>query len=106
MDQEFKSKWCAALRSGEYKQGEGRLRRGNTFCCLGVAADLIDPDAWYEEKGGFLWRGTGSYGTCNYLPLVEAEKIGLEGEIQDILGEKNDRGYDFIRVADWIEANL
>ncbi len=34
----------AALESGEYKQGQGRLRtpEGNTskFCCLGVACNV------------------------------------------------------------------
>lgn len=38
-------KWIKALRSGEYKQCEGRLRKGNqngsTFCCLGIAEKVI-----------------------------------------------------------------
>lgn len=29
-------KWIAALRSGEYLQGRGTLRRGSQYCCLGV----------------------------------------------------------------------
>lgn len=32
--------WLDALRSGEYQQGEGHLRAGDKFCCLGVACDL------------------------------------------------------------------
>lgn len=40
MNQEIKAKWLDALRSGEYKQGDSRLRVGDTFCCLGVLCDL------------------------------------------------------------------
>jgi hypothetical protein len=40
MDQQIKSEWVAALRSGEYKQGVQLLRQGDYFCCLGVLCDL------------------------------------------------------------------
>lgn len=33
-------RWANALRSGKYFQGRGRLRVGNTFCCLGVLCDI------------------------------------------------------------------
>ena len=33
-------RFIAALRSGKYKQGKGRLRQDNRFCCLGVACDV------------------------------------------------------------------
>lgn len=38
MDPELKTKWVAALRSGEYTQGRGYLYHPltNSFCCLGV----------------------------------------------------------------------
>jgi hypothetical protein len=47
---DIKAKWVAALRSGEYKQGRGRLkfrREGSDeaeFCCLGVLCDILDKD--------------------------------------------------------------
>ena len=31
----------AALRSGKYKQGKNYLRADDTYCCLGVAVDLV-----------------------------------------------------------------
>ena len=45
MNKEVKKIWLAALKSGEYKQGKGRLRRDrsgeqDTYCCLGVLCDL------------------------------------------------------------------
>ena len=45
-------KWVSALRSGKYKQGEGRLRDSdNNFCCLGVLCDLHR-----RETGKGRWR--------------------------------------------------
>ncbi|HWG97181.1 MAG TPA: hypothetical protein VN647_08875 [Nitrospira sp.] len=32
--------WVRALRSGKYQQGKGRLRKGDSYCCLGVACEL------------------------------------------------------------------
>ena len=40
MKQEIAELWAQALESGEYKQGTGRLRNGDQFCCLGVLSDL------------------------------------------------------------------
>ncbi len=40
MNQEIKQKWVAALRSGEYKQGQGELNGDGGYCCLGVLCDL------------------------------------------------------------------
>ncbi len=43
IDPEFKAKWTAALRSGEYEQGYGALHTlTNEFCCLGVVCDLLE----------------------------------------------------------------
>ena len=36
-------KWVDALKSGEYKQGQSRLRNiENKYCCLGVACDIYE----------------------------------------------------------------
>ncbi len=59
MKDEIKKLWTEALRSGEYKQGSGFLRKENNFCCLGVLTDLFlkensDKGSWgdYDEKSG------------------------------------------------------
>ena len=54
MTEEMYNKWLAALRSGEYDHGIGRLRRTHegpnpqkdTFCCLGVLCDVMDTGEW------------------------------------------------------------
>ncbi len=104
LDPEFKAKWVAALRSGKYQQGCGRLRNElNEFCCLGVALDLIDPKAW----SGIRWNEL--YGT---EIGVTASLIGLPRKDSSVyrLAEMNDgeidRKHSFTEIADWIEANL
>lgn len=56
MNPEVRAQWCAALRSGEYKQTDEALRRlpGDTgghpegYCCLGVLIDLYVKDGHSE----------------------------------------------------------
>jgi hypothetical protein len=54
---EVKAKWVDALKSGDYKKGQGSLRAGSLvsetqqFCCLGVLCDL-----YHKETGKGEWR--------------------------------------------------
>ena len=44
-------KWVDALLSGAYQQGKYALRtEDNKFCCLGVLADVADPNCWGDIK--------------------------------------------------------
>jgi len=54
---ERRTELVLALRSGNYAQIRSRLRKNAVFtsnikacCCLGVACDLIDPDAWKKTE--------------------------------------------------------
>lgn len=40
MKRSIARKWAAALESGDYKQIDGSLRIGNSFCCLGVLCNI------------------------------------------------------------------
>lgn len=40
MKRSIARKWAKALESGEYKQGQGQLRKGDSFCCLAVLCNL------------------------------------------------------------------
>jgi hypothetical protein len=52
---ENRRRWVEALRSGRYRQGHSVLRGGDdTYCCLGVACDIIDPEGW---EGGDVHEG-------------------------------------------------
>lgn len=56
MNPTVKAAWIAALRSGEYKQGYGKLRTNYStekeYCCLGVLCDLYiktsDEAYWWD----------------------------------------------------------
>jgi len=39
--QEIKDKWLEALKSGNYTQTNGRLKKDNSHCCLGVLAEVL-----------------------------------------------------------------
>lgn len=112
MNKEIKGKWLAALRGGEYEQGRGYLRRGdNTFCCLGVLADIaakegvcpaptlkadsLIPHYTYDGFSGDL---TYHLETWSGIPY---------GNTQTKLMTMNDEdGASFSWIADWIEENL
>lgn len=37
-------KWAEALESGKYKQCTGRLKDGDSYCCLGVLCEINGVD--------------------------------------------------------------
>ena len=123
MNQYVKQKWVAALRSGEYKQAGGRLRKGDCYCCLGVLTDLYDKDIqndnheWYEEDGHYGYASDGvtveatlpesvmkwaDLKECN--PVVREERMGKS--LTSLAYLNDNEGLDFNQLADIIEAQL
>ena len=122
MKTDIKKLWIAALRSGKYKQGRGRLRDGNKFCCLGVLCDLahkakvfkkergslitLDGEAYYLPASVMVWVGfrseqtTGPYVKIKYAPPHEMRTVCAS------LTWHNDNGATFPQIADAIEAQL
>jgi hypothetical protein len=133
MNQEVKPLWLAALRSGQYPQGQSTLRKRypdegpDTFCCLGVLCELavaagiipaprVDPeDNVYTYGAALNTRNTGGNSTWA-LPDVVATWAGVDrfGSVRDPetgycvvdLISLNDRGSSFLEIADQIEAHL
>lgn len=95
-------RWVEALRSGEYQQGQGRLRDGDSFCCLGVLCDLIDPNGWdsfrYWHYDGDVFQGMPPLDIHNRY-----HRYGLDFER---LATLNDSGKPFEEIADYIEDNI
>ena len=53
MNEEWRDKWVAALRSGQYRQGVGSLTGPeDTYCCLGVLCNVFDPAGWDSNEPG------------------------------------------------------
>jgi hypothetical protein len=104
MDEKVKAKWLEALRSGKYKQGRQGLRKVDSFCCLGVLCDLLNPNGWRQiTDNDLIYSFNGELGV---IDKRLARSIGVE-EFQDILVEMNDEKQNsFSEIADYIEANL
>lgn len=103
----------AVLRSGKYRQGKELLRpTEDTFCCLGVACDLVDPEGWKYDRealnGGGAWLHQGMHS----LPSTEVNK--LYGELLDPFyfpelaisaDGMNDEGHTFLEISGALEAH-
>jgi hypothetical protein len=113
MNKRLKAKWVKALRSGEYKQGEGTLmciggdaENGwdgtlRTHCCLGVLKECALDRKLSEKEGN-----------AELLSNRYAIKLGLENKgakendpdsMQEKLARMNDGGQSFKQIATWIE---
>jgi hypothetical protein len=113
MNAEIKTLWVAALRSGEYKQGERRLRdpETNTFCCLGVLCNL---HAQAHPEIAAKQTAPGSYMGKKGFPHTEVfEWAGLDARAEVEIGgactrldAHNDSGCTFEQIADAIEEQL
>lgn len=114
MNKVIRQKWIDALRSGEYKQGKGRLRNSeNEFCCLGVLCDLAAKEGVVKEVAGFdefYYDG----GSLTPPPSVKewAESdlecldidytMGVEGHYTEL--NDDEHGLTFDQIADLIEV--
>ena len=114
--EEARALWVKALRSGEYKQAIGQLRREGSYCCLGVACDLygkhaLKGDRWEPYKDSPL-----SYtflGQGGALPRQVVKWLGLKrsctfGQLKDgttLMQMNDDPEYKegFNGIADLIE---
>lgn len=126
-NKEVIKKWVDALRSGEYKQTDGALRKEDGFCCLGVLCDLasqegvieepvfFDECCYYEYEGCEVedlpdkvqeWAGLSS---CNpkfavIFKYVDQNDEEYEDEYTTSITQLNDDyGYNFNMLADLIE---
>jgi len=115
MKTEIKDKWVKALRSGEYTQGRGTLRKNDKFCCLGVLCDLYMKEdtnsSWrtkfkddVEETFNFI---SGKESKSDTLPNEVVEWCDLDHTNPDTkkgaIAKLNDDGISFEELADIIE---
>ena len=113
-----KKLWTDALRSGEYKRGQGLLVRQysgctyESFCCLGVACVVF----------GVPREGMAFEGCASFLPDSLVDKMGMSnnGDVNSgvflpgaekalgfhSLTDANDKGKTFQEIADFLDAYL
>lgn len=112
MNPEWKAKWVAALRSGEYQQGTGHLKEetecGTKYCCLGVLGDILDPGGWANDPSRpEIPSFRGAKEMLPHHTLVETGVDGKQWTLADMNdGDMNDGKDTFAQIADWIEENL
>lgn len=94
-----KEKWVSALRSGEYKQGRGQLKRGCRYDTLGVLLEEAAPEFLSDDGYCDSNRTT--------LPDDLATLWGITESEQDTLVIMNDSQMrSFAYIADHIEREL
>lgn len=106
-------RWVRALLSGDYEQGKRSLKRlshnvGNNlirykyeYCCLGVACEIVAPNANELKVRNLAIAGSTS---LSYMKdRRAARKFGMSNLDQSVAVRWNDsRKYDFERIADLI----
>lgn len=106
--------WVAALRSGEYQQARGQLKKEHGYCCLGVACEISKLGKWTNDREGYYQPKIGS-GDNVMLPEAVKEWLGMKTGSGTIipyghnftksLATENDNGKSFNEIADLIEKH-
>lgn len=101
---EFKEKFLAALRSGDYKQGSLYLYNSETdcYCPIGVSTVICGVDKIFIDHVQFLLHEI-------FNPTEAGVPEILIGDVNSPLIKEitsmNDTGYSFNEIADFIEKN-
>lgn len=109
MDEEWRKRWVAALRSGKYKQTQGQLRLGSSpeyhsYCCLGVLCEISGLGHWQSASGGMFVDTQYNHSNAQ-LPFTLSKQLGLGPLQQEYLTRLNDvHVATFARIADIIEG--
>lgn len=121
MDRKLREDWVTALRSGKYQQGQGKLKDGTDYCCLGVLCDVSGFGEWDEDR--YVVVAADDDGSEDDLGVVYLEGdlehlsgpvFGLWNSLQGTLVQLNDgeanevdeegRRWTFQEIADFIET--
>lgn len=125
MNPEIKARWVSALRSGEFLQGGGALKKyypargASEHCCLGVYCELAaaaghatqepyTPHREFvaEEQNLMKFKDLIGVGDAGFPTDLLMGWGGLDLQSAHLLASMNDEGKSFAEIADWIEANL
>jgi hypothetical protein len=112
LPEDFKKRWVEALRSGEFKQGQGYLEYEGKFCCLGVLCKITGTPTTKTIDYG---EGDVEVDT-EYIPTTVKNIPEFMTDYKPVpktLADMNDgdkakdiKPHSFLEIADWIEANL
>jgi hypothetical protein len=119
VDVALATKWADALDSGDYEQTQGALhRKSGGHCCLGVLADIVQPDAWVAPLvDATVWAADMmkhplQNGSDEYLNIYEVQftldvgPIEQSGEgVQGKYASMNDNSKTFAEIAAQIRTD-
>ena len=92
--------WIAALRSGNYKQGQQYLKTEDDYCCLGVACDLFSEEDWESDET--------IEGQDTFLPNSVLNYLGLDqksrGDTFIVTKTEVEKAYPYFFPSDLIIA--
>lgn len=118
---QLRREWVDALRSGKYAQATSSLctldpetREPTGFDCLGVACEVFRKH--FPDELKITFRDRGRYidvqydGDDAFLPDRVRDAFGIrhddgESDYGPTLVARNDRGFSFSEIADFIESN-
>lgn len=105
--------WASALRSGEFQQGQGLLRHGGKYCCLGVLCELHrratggaewGQDNRYDDRESYLDQLYGLPEAVQEWSGLPDSNCPLPSQTCSAIG-MNDHGFTFAEIADAIEKD-
>ena len=99
----FKADWLKALRSGDYKQGRGKMLLNNKYCCIGVGCIVLGVPEEKLKDHGFPYDYVDER-----IPefFIKRSRNTFMDEL-GFMNDRNDREHkSFEEIADWIEENL
>jgi hypothetical protein len=108
---DLKKEWLAALRSGRYPQGRGRLLRDGAYCCMGVLAVIAGYDLsvlrGQEDLSAISCPLLGDWGRGpedgNFFPTDSESWTTTQ---RYLAGLNDGARKSFHEIADWVEENL
>ena len=93
--------WIKALRSGKYQQAYKGLRKGDGFCCLGLACHVLRPEK-LVHTGDDVWMIDDLAGR---LPFWLHRELGINEKIENkLIAMNDDEGKTFAEIADYLET--
>jgi len=114
MKAEIKKMWVAALKSDKYKQGQGQLKKGTKFCCLGVLCDLhhkiTKGGKWIKMDHGshkndplYFCADTPEFGGSSFYTLPEPVREWAEMGDDDLRVEYGGKKFGLATLNDGFE---
>ena len=124
-NQEVMREWVDRLRSGQYKQGTGRLRVEDHYCCLGVLCEIAaergiigspapfgstplvtikNGDFHSEDRTVYRYDGQAHMPSRQVYEWAGIPAVGLTLTAKS-LADLNDFAVPFAQIADTIEQH-